>query len=152
MIWDKIIKAVAVVAGAIAGLYGGWSAMLTTLVVMMAIDYVTGVLVAALGRSPKTEGGGLSSKVGFIGIAKKGIIMLIVLLATLLDQAIGNVTFVFQGMTVAYYIANEGLSILENADALNIPTPKFIHDRLERMRAEADDKPPDGKADTPPED
>jgi len=152
MIWDKIIKAVAVVAGAIAGLYGGWSAMLTTLVVMMAIDYVTGVLVAALGRSPKTEGGGLSSKVGFIGIAKKGIIMLIVLLATLLDQAIGNVTFVFQGMTVAYYIANEGLSILENADALNIPTPKFIHDRLEHMRAEADDKPPDGKADTPPED
>lgn len=151
MIWDKIIKAVAVVAGAIAGLYGGWSAMLTTLVVMMAIDYVTGVLVAALGRSPKTEGGGLSSKVGFIGIAKKGIIMLIVLLATLLDQAIGNVTFVFQGMTVAYYIANEGLSILENADALNIPTPKFIHDRLEHMRAEAD-KPPDGKADTPPED
>ena len=151
MIWDKIIKAVAVVAGAIAGLYGGWSAMLTTLVVMMAIDYVTGVLVAALGRSPKTEGGGLSSKVGFIGIAKKGIIMLIVLLATLLDQAIGNVTFVFQGMTVAYYIANEGLSILENADALNIPTPKFIHDRLERMRDEADDKPPDGKADTPPE-
>ena len=142
MWWDKIIKVVAAVAGAIAGLYGGWSAMLTILVVMMCIDYVTGLLVAWTGRSAKTENGGLSSKVGFIGIAKKGVIMLIVLLATLLDQAIGNTAMVFQGATVFYYIANEGLSILENADQLGVRTPRFIHDRLEIMR-DQNDKPPD---------
>lgn len=142
MWWDKIIKVAAAVAGAIAGLYGGWSAMLTILVVMMCIDYVTGVLVACTGRSPKSESGGLSSKVGFIGIAKKGVIMLIVLLATLLDQAIGNTAMVFQGATVFYYIANEGLSILENADQLGVRTPRFIHDRLEIMR-DQNDKPPD---------
>lgn len=140
--WDKIIKVAAAVAGAIAGLYGGWSAMLTILVVMMCIDYVTGLLVAWTGRSTKTENGGLSSKVGFIGIAKKGVIMLIVLLATLLDQAIGNTAMVFQGATVFYYIANEGLSILENADQLGVRTPRFIHDRLEIMR-DQNDKPPD---------
>lgn len=142
MWWEKIIKVAAAVAGAIAGLYGGWSAMLTILVVMMCIDYVTGLLVAWTGRSTKTENGGLSSKVGFIGIAKKGVIMLIVLLATLLDQAIGNTAMVFQGATVFYYIANEGLSILENADQLGVRTPRFIHDRLEIMR-DQNDKPPD---------
>ena len=142
MWWEKIIKVAAAVAGAIAGLYGGWSAMLTILVVMMCIDYVTGLLVAWTGRSTKTENGGLSSKVGFIGIAKKGVIMLIVLLATLLDQAIGNTAMVFQGATVFYYIANEGLSILENADQLGVRTPRFIHNRLEIMR-DQNDKPPD---------
>lgn len=143
--WDKIIKAVAVAAGAIAGLYGGWSTMLTILVVMMGIDYATGVLVAVTGKSSKTETGGLSSKVGFIGLAKKGVIMLIVLLATLLDRAIGNSAMVFQSMSVFYYIANEGLSILENADQIGIPTPKFIHERLEVIREQNDkgDKPPD---------
>lgn len=143
--WDKVIKAVAVAAGAIAGLYGGWSAMLTILVVMMGIDYITGVLVAVSGKSSKTEGGGLSSKVGFIGLAKKGVIMLIVLLATLLDQAIGNTAMVFQSATVFYYIANEGLSVLENADILGVRTPAFIHQRLEAVRDKSDQggKPPD---------
>ena len=119
--------------------------MLTILVVMMCIDYVTGVLVAVTGHSDKTESGGLSSKVGFIGIAKKGVIMLIVLVATLLDQAIGNTTMVFQSATVFYYIANEGLSIIENADRLGIRTPAFIHKRLEAIRAQNDQggKPPD---------
>ena len=142
--WDKIIKAVAVVAGAIAGLYGGWSAMLTILVVMKCIDYVTGVLVAVTGHSDKTESGGLSSKVGFIGIAKKGVIMLIVLVATLLDKAIGNTAMVFQSATVCYYIANEGLSVLENADRLGVRTPSFIRQRMEDM-AEEKDKPPDDR-------
>ena len=143
--WDRFIKVVAAIAGAIAGLYGGWSAMLTILVVMMGIDYVTGVLAAISGRSDKTETGGLSSTAGFIGLAKKGVIMLIVLLATLLDRAIGNSKMVFQSMSTFYYIANEGLSILENADLIGIPTPKFIHERLEIIREQNDkgDKPPD---------
>lgn len=142
-VWDKVIKYGAMAVGAIAGLYGGWKPMLTILVVMMGIDYVTGVMVAVLGRSPKTETGGLSSKVGFIGLAKKGFIMLIVLVATLLDQAAGNSTLIFQSAATFYYIANEGLSILENADDLGVPTPKFIRTRLESVRDGNDDKPPD---------
>ena len=79
----------------------------------MGIDYASGLIVAACGRSPKTEAGGLSSKAGFVGLARKGFIMLIVLLATLLDRAVGNQAMVFQSAATCYYIANEGLSILE---------------------------------------
>ena len=140
--WDKILKGICLVAGMIAGLYGKWTAALTILAVMMAVDYITGVLVAITGRSPKTDGGGLSSKIGFVGLAKKGFIMLIVLVATQLDRAIGNTSMVFQTATVFYYIANEGLSILENADLMGVPFPAFIRKRLESMR-EQKDKPPD---------
>ena len=135
--WDKIIKGICLAAGAIAGLYGEWTATLTILAVMMAVDYITGVLVAITGKSPKTEGGGLSSKIGFVGLAKKGFIMLIVLVATQLDRAIGNTAMVFQTATVFYYIANEGLSILENADLMGVPFPALVRERLETLR----DKP-----------
>ena len=142
--WDKIIKAVAVVAGAIAGLYGEWTTALSILAIMMGVDYITGVLVAISGRSPKTDGGGLSSKIGFVGIAKKGFIMLIVLVATQLDKAIGNTAMVFQTATVFYYIANEGLSILENAELMGVPFPDFIRERLESMRESKDKSPEEG--------
>ena len=141
MTWDKILKILAGVAGAICGLFGEWTTTLTILVVVMAIDYISGVLVAACGKSPKTEAGGLSSKVGFIGIAKKGFIMLLVLLATMLDKAIGNETMVFQTSLVFYYIANEGLSILENAALMGLPFPEKLKKALETLRDK--DEPPD---------
>lgn len=142
MSWDKIIKWLAGIAGAIAGLFGEWTTMLTILVVVMAIDYISGWIVAWCGRSPKTEGGGLSSKVGFVGIAKKGFIMLLVLLATLLDRTIGNETMVFQSSLVFYYIANEGLSILENAALMGVKFPEKLRKALEALR-EKEDEPPD---------
>ena len=138
MSWDKILKILAGVAGAIAGLFGEWNTMLTVLVVMMATDYISGWIVAWCGKSPKTEGGGLSSKVGFIGIAKKGFIMLLVLLATLLDRAIGGETSVFQSSLVLYYIANEGLSVLENAALLGVPFPDTLKRALETLREKED--------------
>ena len=141
MTWDKILKWLAGIAGAIAGLFGEWTTTLTILVVVMAIDYISGVIVAACGKSPKTEAGGLSSKVGFIGIAKKGFIMLLVLLATMLDRAIGNETMVFQTSLVFYYIANEGLSILENAALMGLPFPEKLKKALEALRDR--DEPPD---------
>ena len=141
MTWDKILKILAGVAGAICGLFGEWTTTLTILVVVMAIDYISGVLVAACGKSPKTEAGGLSSKVGFIGIAKKGFIMLLVLLATMLDRAIGNETMVFQTSLVFYYIANEGLSVLENAALMGLPFPEKLKKALETLRDK--DEPPD---------
>ena len=143
MTWDKILKWLAGIAGAIAGLFGEWSTTLTILVAVMAIDYISGVIVAACGKSPKSEAGGLSSKVGFIGIAKKGFIMLLVLLATRLDRAIGNETMVFQTSLVFYYIANEGLSILENAALMGLPFPEKLKKALETLRDQENKKPPD---------
>lgn len=142
MTWDKVLKWAAGIAGAVAGLFGEWTVTLTILVVMMATDYISGWIVAACGRSPKTEGGGLSSKVGFIGLAKKGFIMLLVLVATMLDKAIGGETSIFQSSLVLYYIANEGLSVLENAALLGVRFPDKLRKALETLR-EQEDKPPD---------
>lgn len=142
MTWDNIVKWIAGIAGAIAGFFGEWTMMLTIFVVMMGIDYITGWIVAWCGRSPKTESGGLSSKIGFIGISKKGIMLLIVLVATMLDKAIGNETMVFQTSLVFYYIANEGLSILENAALLGVKFPEKLRKALEAIQ-EREDKPPD---------
>ena len=139
MSWESIVKWFAAAVGAAAGLLGGWSQMHTILVVCMATDYITGCVVAACGKSPKTEGGGLSSKVGFVGLAKKGFIMAIVLLAALLDRAIGNRSLVFQSAALCYYIANEGLSILENAGLLGVRFPEKLRQALESLR-EKDDK------------
>lgn len=147
--WDKILKGLAAVTGAIAGLFGEWHVTLTILVAVMAIDYITGLIVAACGRSPKSEKGGLSSKVGFIGLAKKAFIMLVVLLATLLDKALGDTTMIFQMAATFYYIANEGLSVLENAALLDVPFPKKLKQALESMKEKnsenTTDKPPDEK-------
>ena len=134
MAWDRITKWFAALAGAVAGLFGEWSLLLTALVAAMGIDYASGLIVAACGRSPKTEAGGLSSKAGFAGIARKALMMLLVGLATLIDRALGSEAMVFQTSLTFYYIANEGLSILENAVLLGVPVPGKVRGALEELR------------------
>lgn len=134
--WDRIAKNAAALIGAAAGLLGGWDMMLTVLAWMMCIDYATGLICAWCGRSPKTEGGGVSSKAGFIGLARKGLMMLIVLTATLLDRALGSDGAVFQTAACGYYIANEGISILENGALMGLTYPKAIRNALEQLRGE----------------
>ena len=116
------------------GRFGEWNTMLTILATVMALDYVSGLIVAACGRSPKTEGGRLSSKAGFAGIARKALMMLLVGLATLIDKALGSEAMVFQTSLTFYYIANEGLSILENAALMDVRFPKKLTRALESMR------------------
>lgn len=140
MSWDRLVKALAAAAGAVAGLFGEWNAMLTILATVMALDYVSGLIVAACGRSPKTEGGRLSSKAGFAGIARKALMMLLVGLATLIDRALGSEAMVFQTSLTFYYIANEGLSILENAALMDVGIPAKLKKALETMR-EREDSP-----------
>jgi len=133
-VWDKVIKGIAAVGGAVAGIFGEWSVLMTILAAVMVLDYISGVLVAVSGKSPKTEGGHLDSKVGFIGLAKKAFIIVIVLMATLLDKTLGADTMVFQTATVCYYIANEGISVMENAGLMGLPVPEVVKRALEQMR------------------
>lgn len=140
--WDKVLKTLAALGGAIAGFFGEWNTVLTVLVVAMAIDYVSGMIVAAAGKSPKTESGGLNSKVGFVGLAKKGMILLVVLTATLLDRAAGNATSVFQMAASCFYIANEGVSILENATLIGLPVPAAIQKALDDLKNVGEEKTP----------
>ena len=138
MTWDKAVKWLSGLAGAVAGLMGRWNALLTVLACLMVIDYLTGVIVAWRGRSPNTQSGALSSKAGFDGLIKKFFIMLVVLVAALLDRVIGNAQSVFQTAAALYYIANESISILENTSLMGVPCPAFLRRALEALRENAD--------------
>lgn len=135
--WDKVVKICAAIGGAIAGALGGWDKLLIVLVAMMAIDYASGLVVALMGKSEKTEYGGLSSKVGAIGLAKKGLMMLVVLVGALLDRAIGTEIAVCRDAVCWFYIANEGLSLLENLMRAGVPFPEKIKELLGEKKAEA---------------
>lgn len=135
---EMIFKVASTVAGAAAGLLGEWNALLTTLAVLMVLDYLTGVIVAWRGKSPKTETGGVSSKAGFDGLLKKAFIVVIVLIATILDRAINTGSMVFQTATVCYYIANEGLSVVENAALMGVSVPPAVKKALELFRKKSE--------------
>ena len=146
-IWDKLIKCLAALGGAVAGWFGGWSGLLTALAVMMAVDYATGCMAAFAGKSQKTEGGGWLSSEGFKGLLRKGAIMAMVLLGTLLDRAIGTDGMVFQTAVCCYYIANEGLSVLENVALLGVPVPGVVKKALEMLREKGEKSEDDSNSD-----
>lgn len=139
MSWDKITKVIAGIGGAIAGVFGEWNTMLTILACVMVIDYITGVTVAIAHKSPKTANGGVSSKAGFEGLLRKFIIILIVAFATVFDRVLGTERMIFQTACTFYYIANEGISILENASLLGVPFPAGMKNALEAMKEKNND-------------
>ncbi|MEG2421678.1 MAG: phage holin family protein, partial [Oscillospiraceae bacterium] len=117
---DGIFAAVAVAGSAIANIFGGWDATLAILVALMAADYITGVLVAALWKkSNKSASGSLDSRAGFKGLCKKGMILMLVWVAVLLDRAIGA-QYVRTAVCL-FFIGNEGLSLLENIGLMGVP-------------------------------
>lgn len=135
---ETICTVVGVVGAMIARLYGGWDAALTTLVIFMAIDYTTGFVVAAVfHKSDKTDSGALNSKAGFVGLCKKGVIMLIVLMACRLDIVIGS-SFI-KDATVIAFITNETISIIENAAVMGIPIPAPIMQAIDILRKKGED-------------
>ena len=136
--WDKIVKVLAAIGGAIAGAFGGFDTMLMVLVACMVLDYATGLIVAWMGKSHKTDSGHLDSKVGFVGIGKKALMLLVVLMAALLDRALGAEAAVFRTMMIWFYIANEGLSVLENLSLAGVPFPTAVLKALEQLRDKAD--------------
>lgn len=136
--WDKVLKALAGLVGGVAGLLGQWNICLTILAWMMMVDYITGIICAWRHKSQKTETGGLSSRAGFDGLIRKFFIIIVVLTATLLDVAIGNTTRIFQLATTMYYIANEGISILENTSLMGVPYPAFILNALDVIKEKSD--------------
>ena len=76
-VWDKAVKAFAAFSGAVAGAFGGFDPVFRVLLACMVVDYISGVIVAVMGKSSKTASGGLDSKIGARGIAKKGLMLLV---------------------------------------------------------------------------
>jgi len=137
-IWDKAVKLLAAMGGGVGGLLGGWDPLIRVLAAMMIADYLSGLAVAAMGRSTKTEYGGLSSKVGAAGLARKGLMLLVVLTAALLDTAMGAETSVCRDAACWFYIANEGISILENVGQAGAPYPEKLKRLLGQKMNEAE--------------
>lgn len=128
-----IFAGIAAVGSMAANQLGGWDAALGLLIGMMAADYITGILVAAFWQnSNKSESGSLSSKAGFRGLCKKGVILLAVWIGTLLDSATGA-TYIRTAI-VLFYIGNEGISLIENFGLMGVPYPPAMKKALEALR------------------
>lgn len=111
--------------GLFASLFGGWSSALTTLILFMAMDYITGLIVAGVfKKSNKTKTGALESYAGFKGLCRKGVMLLIVLVGYRLDLVIGT-SYIKDAVIIAF-IANEVISIIENAGLMGIPIPEVL--------------------------
>ena len=135
---ESIYKASAAVCGAIASFFTGMPPLVFVLLGVMSLDYATGLICGALGKSPKTQGGGLSSRAAFEGLMKKALILIVVGLAALVDVAIASgagVSFsAITGAVCLWFIASEGISVLENGAEMGVSVPKPLLKALEVMR------------------
>jgi len=113
-------------------LAGGWNASLSVLTAVMALDYLSGIFAAILGKSPNTPGGKLDSSAGFRGLLKKALIFMMVLVAAQVDKAVEG-TFV-RAATVWFYLVNESISVLENAGLAGVPLPGKLKGVLEKLK------------------
>lgn len=138
---NGICTIVGVVGSFIASLFGGWDTALVTLVIFMAVDYITGLVVAGVfHKSPKTDGGTLESRAGWKGLCRKGMTLLVVLVACRLDLIMGS-NFI-RDATIIAFIANETISIIENAGLMGAPIPGVLVKAIEVLKQKADGETP----------
>ena len=132
---DHVSAALGLAAGVISWLVGGFDTPILALVICMGVDYVTGLLVAGVFHaSPKTVSGGLDSRVGWKGLARKFVTMLMVVVANLADALLGQCCI--RDAAVVGFCANECISILENAGLMGIRIPKVLTAALEKLGEE----------------
>ena len=128
---DNMVDVLRIAAAGIGGIatyiWGPWDALIIALVAMVAIDYITGIIKAAMQ-------GKLSSLVGFKGLLKKVAIFLLVAVGVMVDKIIPATNEAVRNAVIFFYIANEGLSILENAGELGLPLPAALKKSLEKMK------------------
>lgn len=138
---DGICTAIVIVGSTIASFFGGFDAALITLLIFMGVDYATGLIVAGVfHKSEKTENGALESRAGWKGLCRKGVSLLVVLVACRLDMIMGS-NFI-RDATVIAFIANETISIIENAGLMGVPIPSVITKAIEvlKKKSEREDK------------
>lgn len=134
-----VMGGAAVIGGVIGQAFGGLDAAFQTLIIFMAIDYITGLVVAGVfGTSDKTESGHLESRAGWKGLCRKGVTLLVVLVSARLDIVLGT-AFVRDAVVIAY-IVNETISIIENAGLMGLPVPDVIMQAIEQLQGKHEQK------------
>ncbi|MDD6682086.1 MAG: phage holin family protein [Clostridiales bacterium] len=124
--WDILLRFL----GALGGLLGGGS--LQILCILMGVDYGTGLLLGLIGKSKKTADGRLSARACFMGLMRKGMMILIILASALLDMISGQGDLLRRAAT-GFYICNECISLMENAALLGVPVPGSIRRALSAL-------------------
>ncbi len=125
---------------AVALLFGGWDIALQTLVLLMGIDWITGgiLLPVIFKKSPKSENGRLESRAGWKGLCRKGMTLLFVLIAVRLDLDLLMGTNYLRDAVCIAFIANEALSILENAGLMGMPIPEVLRQAIDILNGKAE--------------
>jgi toxin secretion/phage lysis holin len=127
---EKIFNMVSIffgiAGGILAALFGKWDSALAGLCCLMVLDYLTGVIKAVYTKS-------VSSEIGFKGILKKITVLVIVALANIMQKLTGNNTAIRE-MVIMFYIANEGISILENIASVSTKMPQMLKNILLQLR------------------
>ena len=127
------------IGGVIASLFGGWDTALQTLVIFMAIDYITGLVVAGVFHaSPKSRTGALESRAGWKGLIRKGETLLIVLVACRLDAVMAT-SFVRDAVVIGF-ICNETISIVENAGLMGLPIPAALTKAVDILKQRSEEQ------------
>ena len=139
LIWTKIQFAFTAIGGWIGYALGGRDGLLIALVAFMAVDYVTGVMCAVVDKK-------LSSAVGFKGICKKVLILMLVGVANVIDVHIVGNGGALRGAITCFYLSNQGLSVLENAAHLGLPIPEPLKNALVQLHGRNDYQQQDNSA------
>lgn len=134
----KIFTTLALAGSALAELFGGWDMALETLLLLMSADWITGgiLLPAVFGKSPKSPNGALESRAGWKGLCRKGMTLFYILIAARLDRLLG-MDYIRNAVCIGF-IANELLSIVENAGLMGVPLPAMIRKVIDILKENAE--------------
>ena len=131
IVWAKIQMAAAAIGGWLGYFLGGMDGLMIALIVFMALDYITGLMCAVIDKK-------LSSAVGFKGICKKVLIMMLVGVAHIVDLHVVGTGQALRSAVICFYLSNEGVSVLENAGHLGLPIPEKLKDILAQLHNRSD--------------
>ena len=124
---DQLKGSIAILGTIFTWLFGAWDTAIRILILFMVLDYITGVLRGYINRE-------LSSDVGLKGIARKTIILIVLIVAVALDRLMNTGNWIFRTLVCYFYIANEGISLIENCGALGVPIPYKLKNALIQLK------------------
>ncbi len=132
---ETICTVIGMVGGFIAAIVGGWDSALITLVIFMGVYFVTGFVTAAMGKSKHSTSGKLNSKAGWVGLAKKFCVLLMIVVAVRIDILLST-TYIRDAVCIGFCV-NELLSIVENTSLMGIPYPDAIKKAIDVLQKKA---------------
>ena len=131
LIWTKVQIAITALGGWLGYFLGGLDGLMIALIVLMILDYISGVMCAVVDKK-------LSSAIGFKGICKKVFILMLVGVAHVIDLYVVGTGSALRGAVVCFYMSNEGLSLLENAAHIGLPVPDKLKEILSQLHKRED--------------